>query len=91
MSENAIGDTKPGAALRYNKRRLSDKILSAFHQACDRGDLEVAERLAGILDIMLARQIWAEDRRHRAIECAVAAHARLWSLKHPNAVEDDVL
>jgi hypothetical protein len=52
MSENAIGDTKPGGAPRYTKRRLSDEILTAFHQACDQGDLEVAERLAGILDMM---------------------------------------
>jgi hypothetical protein len=36
-------DTTAGKAPRY-MRRLSDKILIAFHQACDQQDFELAER-----------------------------------------------
>ena len=39
-----------GAAPRYS-RRLSDKILIAFHHACDQGDFEVAEQLLHILEM----------------------------------------
>jgi hypothetical protein len=37
---------------RHTRRRLSDKILIAFHQACDQADLEAAQRLLSILDAM---------------------------------------
>lgn len=37
-------------------RRLSDKILIAFHHACDQGDYEVAEQLLRILEMMLTRR-----------------------------------
>ena len=36
-------------APRYS-RRLSDKILIAFHHACDQGDYEIAEQLLHILE-----------------------------------------
>ena len=41
-----------GGAPRYT-RRLSDKILIAFHHACDQADFEVAEQLLHILEMML--------------------------------------
>lgn len=37
------------------QRRLSDKILSAFDQACERGELEVAELLVRALELTLTR------------------------------------
>ena len=37
-------------------RRLSDKILAAFTQACERGELDVAELLLQALDLTLTRQ-----------------------------------
>ena len=37
-------DAARGAAPRHS-RRLSDKILIAFHHACDQADYEVAEQL----------------------------------------------
>jgi hypothetical protein len=37
------------------KRRLSDKILSAFDQACERGELDVAELLVRALELTLTR------------------------------------
>ncbi|MBY0338116.1 MAG: hypothetical protein K2X11_15990 [Acetobacteraceae bacterium] len=71
-------------------RRLSDKILVAFHQACDQGDFEVADQLLRILEMMLRRRAVAPDaNRRRNIETLVAAHERLWHLRHPNAARDE--
>ena len=50
--EDVARETTVGAAPRYS-RRLSDKILIAFHHACDQGDFEVAEQLLHILEMML--------------------------------------
>jgi hypothetical protein len=65
-------------------RRLSDKILIAFHQACDWADFEVAERLLKVVEMVLAvpRPI---DRERGEQEALVAAHERLWQLRHPDA------
>ncbi len=63
-------------------RRLSDKVLVAFHQACDFSDLEVAERLLRLLEIMLTRRApYPGGNRRRSIEGLVAAHERLWHLR----------
>ncbi|MGH7056793.1 MAG: hypothetical protein ACREFZ_02770 [Acetobacteraceae bacterium] len=72
-------------APRYT-RRLSDKLLIAFHQACDQDDLEVAEQLLRVLEMMLSRRPTAPDQqRRRNIESLVAGHERLWNLRHsPN-------
>ena len=76
-----------GAAPRYS-RRLSDKILIAFHHACDQADFEVAEQLLHILEMMLTRRPLTPDgTRRRNMESLVAAHERLWHLRHPNADE----
>jgi hypothetical protein len=37
------------------RRRLSDKILAAFDQACDRHELEVAELLLKALEVTLTQ------------------------------------
>jgi hypothetical protein len=67
-------------------RRLSDKILIAFHQACDQADYEVAEELLQILERMLTRRPVANDsNRRKNLESLVAAHERLWLLRHPDA------
>ncbi len=69
---------------RYS-RRLSDKILIAFHHACDQADFEVAEQLLHILENMLTRRPYTPDgNRRRSIESLVAAHERLWYLRHPD-------
>jgi hypothetical protein len=73
--------TASGAGPRYT-RRLSDKIVIAFHHACDQGELEVAEQLLAVLETVLARLPPAGDRR-RDTEPLVAAHERLWDLRHP--------
>ena len=80
-------DTATVKVQRYT-RRLSDKILIAFHQACDQADFEVAEQLLHILEMMLTRRPLAEDgTRRRNMESLVAAHERLWQLRHPDPVE----
>jgi predicted neuraminidase len=43
----------PAPEPRY-ARRLPDKILTAFHQACDQGDIEVAV-LLDVLEFMVSR------------------------------------
>ena len=85
MSESDERD-RPEAATgvpRYS-RRLSDKILIAFHHACDQADFEVAEQLLRILELMLTRRpVTPDGNRRRSIESLVAAHERLWYLRHP--------
>lgn len=42
-------------AMNTPQRRLSDKILTAFDQACERGELDVAELLVRALELTLTR------------------------------------
>ena len=64
-------------------RRLSDKILLAFDQACDQGDHEIAERLLLLVERMMKRRpVRPDSDRRRNMESLVAAHERLWHLKH---------
>lgn len=87
MSDYADADLKAldpvaGSAPRQG-RRLSDKILVAFHHACDAQDLVVAEQLLKTLETMLTRRgVPAEQNRRRSLESLVAAHERLWHLRH---------
>jgi hypothetical protein len=65
-------------------RRLSDKILIAFHQACDQRDIEIAGRLLDVLEFMVHRTHHLPDGKdRRSKESLVAAHERLWLLRHP--------
>ena len=83
MSESAVQESV-GVAPRSG-RRLSDKILVAFHHACDIGDYEVAEALLQTLELMLTRRPTPADLgRRRSMESLVAAHERLWHLRHPS-------
>ncbi len=73
-------------APRYT-RRLSDKILIAFHQACDQGDYEIADLMLRALETMLQRRPMAADlNRRRSMDSLIAAHERLWHLRHPGEV-----
>lgn len=66
-----------------HSRRLSDKILIAFHHACDTADLEIAEQLLVLLETMLTRRTPLPNvNRRRNMESLVAAHERLWHLRH---------
>ena len=69
--------------LPWHTRRLSNKVLVAFHHACDVSDLQVAERLLELLEVMLTQRApHPGDNRRRSIESLVAAHERLWHLRH---------
>ncbi len=73
-----------GTFVPRHSRRLSDKLLVAFHHACDVTDLEVADQLLRLLELMTTRRPRPEDgNRRRSIEGLVAAHERLWHLRHP--------
>ncbi len=64
-------------------RRVSDRILVAFHCACDQGELETAEELLGVAGRALSRSNAAMSiERRRVREALVAAHERLWPLRH---------
>ena len=82
-----VSDDTMTATVPRHTRRLSDKILIAFHQACDQADFEVAERLLKVVETVLAvpRPI---DRKRREQETLVAAHERLWQLRHPDTGEE---
>jgi hypothetical protein len=78
------GSDGTGRAPRY-ARRLSDKILIAFHQACDQHDFEIADELLHVLEMMLKRPAMpARGDRRRHMESLVAAYERLWHLQHPD-------
>ncbi len=85
-SDEAVArDGGAGGAPRYS-RRLSDKILIAFHHACDQADFEVAQQLLQVLEMMLTRRPQTPDgTRRRNMESLVAAHERLWHLRHPHS------
>jgi hypothetical protein len=88
-AEDKARDGAPSALPRYS-RRLSDKILIAFHHACDQADFEVAEELLRIMEMMLTRRPAQPDLgRRRNMESLVAAHERLWHLRHPDADDED--
>jgi hypothetical protein len=68
-------------------RRLSDKILIAFHHACDEGNFDVAGNLLNVLDFLMRRKPKAQTGvERRAVESLVAAHERLWLILHPQHI-----
>ncbi len=76
---DAPGDGPP----RRYSRRLSDKVLGAFHQACDQSDYEIAQQLLRILETLLERgPAYSAGNRRKKLESLVAAHERLWHLRH---------
>jgi len=86
QTDQTAGNETPKLS-RYT-RRLSDKILIAFHHACDQRDLEVAERLLDVREMMLKRvPLNPNGNRRRNAESVDAAHERLWLLQHPDTGE----
>jgi hypothetical protein len=61
---------------------LADKILLAFHQACDQQDNEVAFELLIVLDFMAMRQPPLSEMA-KFVASLVAAHERMWEMQHP--------
>jgi len=82
MLRNAIGGD-PSLRSPLYSWRVSDKILGAFHFACDDADIEVAKALLRVLDMMTMYRRMPEDGRQRRImEQLVAAHTRRWLLSN---------
>ena len=79
------GEDGAVAGARPAGRRLADRLLMAFHAACDQGEFDIAAQVLQVLEALLRRQGGADPHRRRSIEGLVAAHERLWQLRHPGA------
>ena len=67
-------------------RRLSDKLLVAFDQACDQNLVAVAELLLRALETTLTREGGAKNvDKRQDLGPVIAAYARLKELKDGNA------
>jgi len=83
LDDAAARPVAPNVLPRHT-RRLSDKVLIAFHHACDTSDLEIAVHLLDILETAITRRpAQVNNERRRNVEGLVAAHERLWHLRHP--------
>ena len=92
MADTSVTDDNPtvreASAAPRQTRRLPDKILVAFHHACDLADLEVAEALLRTIELILTRRpVQPGFSRRRDMETLVAAHERLWLLRYPRPEE----
>jgi hypothetical protein len=65
-------------------RRLSDKILPAFHQACDQAEIETAEYLLLALEMANSRNHAQPDLdKLRSVAPALGAYQRLDAVRRP--------
>ena len=89
MNASVLPDEAANATqTRRHSRRLEDKLLVAFHHACDVNDLEIAAEILRVLEVMLARRpAHADGNRRRNMESLVAAYERLWHLRHRDDAE----
>jgi hypothetical protein len=63
-------------------RRLSDKVLAAFNQACDQGYVDIAEMLLRTLELTLTREGGANsDDKRTELGAVIDAYSRLLTLK----------
>jgi hypothetical protein len=64
-------------------RRLSDKVLAAFNQACDQGYTDIAEMLLRTLELALTREGGANSADKRTeLGAVIDAYSRLLTLKN---------
>ena len=64
-------------------RRLSDKVLAAFNQACDGGYIDIAEMLLRTLELALTREGGADsDDKRTELGAVIDAYSRLLTLKN---------
>jgi hypothetical protein len=66
---------------------LADKILIAFHQACDQQTYQVAWQLLQVLEILAMRQSFIPTDARPIQQSLVAAHERLWLLRNPTPAD----
>ena len=63
----------------------------AAHQACDLGDLDIAAQLLSILETVIGQRSTTMDPgRRRVMESLIAAHQRLWHLRHAEATSEEL-
>jgi hypothetical protein len=70
------------AASMSEPRRLSDKLLAAFDQACEQGQVEVAELVLKAIEIVLTQEAGPAERERRSrLGPEVEAFGRLKALR----------
>jgi hypothetical protein len=68
-------------------RRLQDTMLAAVHRACDDGLLDIAAEMLRLAELVVAEE--SDLRRRRQDRWAlIAAHERLWHLRHGEPTGD---
>ncbi len=92
MTDVQVVDTSPAPSSERAPRthsRLPDHILIAAHRACDLREFEAAMELLVSVENALRNAPAVVDRRHqRDFDSLVAAHERLWMLRHEPKVLD---
>jgi hypothetical protein len=85
LRPSATTDTMRFEAPRPYPSSTSEKILAAFHAACDQSDMAVGNALLRILDTMAKQRPMHDDaRKRRNMEQLAAAYVRRWDLVHRN-------
>ena len=59
----------------FNTRRLSDKILMAFHQACDQDQIDTAEHLLRALELTVTNY-GGQDRKSTRLNSSHVKRSR---------------
>ncbi len=63
-------------------RQLSERILGAAHQACEQGELDVAQRLLELAETVLGNnQAEPVMARRHLMEGLIVTHQRLWNMR----------
>lgn len=83
---------QPEAASYPRGRRLSDKLLHLFHEACDQGRYDVARTLLSLVEMENNNSTLndGQPNRRKALENLVAAHERLWHIVHIDTACSDL-
>lgn len=88
MDNDGLGEKADPAAAPRSRRGAADRILTAVHAACDQGELDIAWHLLRALEPLVTRRPQPSTASQRRLqEALVAAHERLWHLRHPEAGE----
>lgn len=70
----------------YN-RRLTDKILICVHTACDQLNTSIAIELLIVLENIIKAPSYSDGERRKLSASTVAAHERIWALRHKEEQE----
>lgn len=70
---------------------MTAKILAAFDQACDQGDVEVARMLLACCDRVVCEADLPLRNRRTMAEPLHSAHERLWCMRHAEIFDDGLV